>query len=186
MIDVPFPMAQSSGPGQDTERFVRLFLDGQREILRYILALVPGIDDANEILQETAVDLWQKFDRYDPASPFTPWACRFAFFRILKFREQKSRQCKYMSLEAVNLLAAERSEREEILEDRRLALAKCLKRLKDPDRLMIERRYSQQMSVAKIAEVTGRNISTLYKELDRVRRHLAECVNRRLELGSHR
>jgi hypothetical protein len=75
-IDVRFPMAQSTGPGPDTERFVRLFLDGQREILRYILALVPGIDDAQEILQETAVDLWQKFDRYDPAIPFTPWVCR--------------------------------------------------------------------------------------------------------------
>jgi DNA-directed RNA polymerase specialized sigma24 family protein len=76
-IDVQFPMAQLTGPGQDAERFVRLFLDGQREILRYILALLPGIDDAQEILQETTVDLWQKFDRYDPAIPFTPWACRY-------------------------------------------------------------------------------------------------------------
>ncbi len=186
MIDVHFPMAQSPSSGQDTERFVRLFLDGHREILRYILALVPGIDDAQEILQETAVDLWQKFDRYDPASPFTPWACRFAFFRVLKFREQKSRQCKYLSLESIRLLDAERSERDEILEDRRLALATCLKHLNDPERLMIEQRYSRQMSVAQIAEVTGRNISTLYKEFERVRRRLVECVNRRLELGSNR
>jgi RNA polymerase sigma-70 factor (ECF subfamily) len=178
-------MAQPTSPGQDAERFVRLFLDGQREVLRYILALVPDIDDAQEILQETAVDLWKKFDRYDPASPFTPWACRFAFLRVLKFREQKSRQCKYLSLEAIRLLAAERSEKDESLEDRRLALAMCLKHLSDPERQVIEQRYSRQMSVAKIAEVTGRNISTLYKELERVRRRLAECVNRRLELGSH-
>jgi paraquat-inducible protein B len=27
---------------------------------------------------ETAIALWEKFDAYDPAQPFTPWACRFA------------------------------------------------------------------------------------------------------------
>jgi RNA polymerase sigma-70 factor (ECF subfamily) len=178
-------MVQSSSPGQDTARFVRLFVDEQREVLRYILALVPDIDDAHEILQETAVDLWRKFDRYDPACPFAPWACRFAFLRVLKFREQKLRRSKYLSLESITRLAAERSEKDEILEDRRRALAACLKQLSDSERLMVEQHYWREMPVAKIAEVTGRNISTLYKALERVRRRLFECVNRRLELGSN-
>ncbi len=82
-------MAESPIPGQDTERFVRLLTDGQREILRYILALVPDVDDAHEILQDTAVDLWKKFENYDPDSRFVPWACRFAFFHVLKYRERK-------------------------------------------------------------------------------------------------
>jgi RNA polymerase sigma-70 factor, ECF subfamily len=183
-INARFSTVQPHGPGEDTERFVRLFVDGQREVLRYILALVPDIDDAHEILQETAVDLWRKFDRYDPACPFAPWACRFAFLRILKHREQKARRIKYLSLESLTQLAAERSEKEEILEDRRRALAMCLERLSEPDRLMVEQRYSRQMPVARIAELTGRNISTLYKALERVRRRLFECVNRRLEMGS--
>jgi RNA polymerase sigma-70 factor, ECF subfamily len=185
MKDVRFPMTQVPSPGQETERFVRLFFDGQREVLRYILALVSDIDDAHEILQETAIDLWKKFDRYDPACSFVPWACRFAFLRVLKFREQKSRRSKYLSLESITQLAALRSENDEILEDRRRALATCLKQLSDSDRLMVEQRYSRHMPVAAIAEVTGRNMSTLYKALERIRRQLFECVNRRLDLGSH-
>ena len=105
--------------GEDPERFVRLFVEGQREILRYILRLVPDIDDAHEILQETAVDLWRKFDRYDPAFAFAPWACGFAFRRVLKHREQQARRAKYLSIESLNLIAAERSEQDGILEDRR-------------------------------------------------------------------
>ena len=54
--------------GQDPERFVRLFIEEQRAILRYILALVPDVNNANEIFQETAVNLWRKFDR-DTSSP---------------------------------------------------------------------------------------------------------------------
>jgi RNA polymerase sigma-70 factor, ECF subfamily len=178
-------MVSPTVPGEEPERFVRLFVEGQREILRYILALVPNIDDAQEILQETAVDLWRKFDRYDPSFPFAPWACRFAFRRVLKHREQHARPLKYLSIESLTQIAADRSEKEGILEDRRRALETCLQQLRDVDRLMVERRYSRQMSVAQIAGITGRNTSALYKALERIRRGLFECVNRRLQMGSH-
>jgi RNA polymerase sigma-70 factor (ECF subfamily) len=178
-------MVPPIAPGEDPERFVRLFVEGQREILRYILALVPDIDDAHEILQETAVDLWRKFDRYDPAYPFAPWACRFALRCVLKYREQQARRIKCLSLESLTQIAGERTEKEGILEDRRRALEMCLERLSDADRLVVEQRYSRQMSVAKIAGITGQNPSTLYKALERIRRRLFECVNRRLQMGSH-
>jgi len=185
MINARLPMVSPTVSGEDPERFVRLFVEGQREILRYIVALVPDIDDAHEILQETAVDLWRKFDRYDPAFPFAPWACRFAFRRVLKHREQQARRVKYLSIETLAQIAAERSEKGGILEDRRRALETCLQQLCEADRLVVEHRYSQQMSVAQIAEITGRNTSTLYKALERIRRQLFECVNRRLQMGSH-
>jgi RNA polymerase sigma-70 factor (ECF subfamily) len=176
-------MEESSGRGQDTEQFVRLFASGQREILRYILALVPDIDDAHEILQESAVALWKKFDHYDPASPFVPWACRFAIHYVLKYREQRARQGRFLSIEAIDQLAAERLEEDEVLEARRHALTACLKRLSDFERLLVEQRYTHRTTVAQMAEVTGQKVSALYRSLDRVRRLLFECINRRLEVG---
>jgi RNA polymerase sigma-70 factor (ECF subfamily) len=175
------PTIAADGP----ELFVRLFVEGQRQILRYILTLVPDVDDAHEILQETAMDLWRKFDQYDPAFPFAPWACRFALRCVLKHREQRARRLKYLSVESLARVAAEWSEKEEILEDRRRALETCLQQLCEADRLIVEHRYSRQMSVAQIAEITGRNTPALYKALDRIRRRLFECVNRRLQTGSH-
>jgi RNA polymerase sigma-70 factor, ECF subfamily len=177
---VPPPVA-----GEDPERFVRLFVEGEREILRYILRLVPDLDDAREILQETAVDLWRKFDRYDPACAFAPWACGFAFRCVLKHREQQARRAKCLSIESLDLIAAERSEKDGLLEDRRRALERCLQQLRDDDRLVVEHRYARQMSVAEIAGTTGRNTSALYKALERIRRQLLECVNRRLQMGCY-
>jgi RNA polymerase sigma-70 factor (ECF subfamily) len=43
-----------------------------------VSVLVPNLPDAEDIVQQTAVALWEKFDEYDPKLPFTPWACRFA------------------------------------------------------------------------------------------------------------
>jgi RNA polymerase sigma factor (sigma-70 family) len=144
-------MASPIVPGVDPERFVRLFVEGQREILRYILRLVPDIDDAHEILLDTGVDLWRRFDRYDPAFAFVPWACGFAFRRVRKHRGQQARRVKYLSIESLNLIAAERSEKDGILEDRRRTVERCPQQLRDDDRLVVEHRYSRQMSVAKIA-----------------------------------
>jgi RNA polymerase sigma-70 factor, ECF subfamily len=184
-INARLPMVSPTVSGEDPERFVRLFVEGQRQILRYILALVPDIDDAHEILQETAVDLWRKFDRYDAAFPFAPWACRFAFRRVLKYREQQARRVKCLSIESLTQIAAERSEKDGILEDRRRALETCVQQLCEADRLVVEHRYSRQLSVAQIAGITGRHTSALYKALERIRRRLFECVNRRVHMGSH-
>jgi RNA polymerase sigma-70 factor, ECF subfamily len=185
-INARLHIAPPSALGEDPEQFVRLFVEGQREILRYILRLVPDIDDAHEILQDTAVDLWRKFDRYDPALAFAPWACGFAFRRVLKHREQQARRVKYLSIESLTLVAAETSEKDGILDDRRRALERCLEQLPEDDRLVVEYRYRGQMSVAKIAEITGRNTSALYKALERIRARLFECVNRRLQMGCDR
>jgi RNA polymerase sigma factor (sigma-70 family) len=58
--------------------YLRLFLSSEREVFRYVATLVPTPAEAEEIVQQTAVLLWEKFDAYDPEKPFTPWACRFA------------------------------------------------------------------------------------------------------------
>jgi RNA polymerase sigma-70 factor (ECF subfamily) len=176
-------MEKTPGRGQDTERFVRLFAGGQREVLRYILALVPDLDDAHEILQDTAVDLWKKFDEYDPGLAFVPWACRFALHCVLKHREKTTRRSRFLSIETIELLASERLEEDEVLEDRRHALAACMKRLSEAERVLVEQRYAERTTVAEMAKVNRQKVSTLYRSLERVRRRLLQCINQRLELG---
>jgi RNA polymerase sigma factor (sigma-70 family) len=73
------------------QRFLSLFLRSEREIFRYVAALVPNVADAEDIVQQTALALWEKFDAYDPAQPFTPWACRFALNKARQWIERQQR-----------------------------------------------------------------------------------------------
>src|ERR1051326_7370214 len=73
------------------QRFLSLFLRSEREIFRYVAALVPNATDAEDIVQQTAMALWEKFDAYDPALPFTPWACRFALNKTHQWIERHQR-----------------------------------------------------------------------------------------------
>ena len=58
-----------------------MFLASEKELFRYISALVPCVTDAQDLVQQTALALWRKFEAYDPRQPFTPWACRLRSWR---------------------------------------------------------------------------------------------------------
>ena len=73
------------------QRFLSLFLRSEREIFRYVAALVPNVADAEDIVQQTALALWEKFDSYDPDQPFTPWACRLALNKTKQWIERRQR-----------------------------------------------------------------------------------------------
>ena len=75
----------------ERQRFLSLFLRSEKEVFRYVAALVPNMVDAEDIVQQTALALWEKFDAYDPAQPFTPWACRFALNKARRWIERRQR-----------------------------------------------------------------------------------------------
>ena len=78
-------------PAAAQQRFLSLFLRSEREIFRYVAALIPNVADAEDIVQQTALALWEKFDAYDPNQPFTPWACRFALNKARQWIERRQR-----------------------------------------------------------------------------------------------
>lgn len=47
-------------------RFLSLFLRSEREIFRYVAALVPNVTDAEDIVQQTVLALWEKFNMAAP------------------------------------------------------------------------------------------------------------------------
>jgi DNA-directed RNA polymerase specialized sigma24 family protein len=79
-----------SAPANDRGQFLRLFLEAERDIHRYICAILPNPQDARDVLQETALALWEEFDQYDVTRPFVPWAVRFA---LNKARQQLVQHC---------------------------------------------------------------------------------------------
>ena len=56
------------------ERFVR----SHRHVFRYIAAIVPNRDDAEEVFQNTCLKMLEKWRDYDAALPIEPWACGIA------------------------------------------------------------------------------------------------------------
>ena len=73
------PACRSENQSAAQQRFLSLFLRSEREIYRYVAALIPNMADAEDIVQQTAIALWEKFDSYDSTQPFTPLGLPICF-----------------------------------------------------------------------------------------------------------
>jgi RNA polymerase sigma-70 factor, ECF subfamily len=158
------------------QRFLSLFLRSEREIFRYVAALVPNVTDAEDIVQQTAMSLWEKFDAYDPTKPFTPWACRFA---LNKARQWIERRQHWQAL-LENCLAEELTQRRQELQPefelRLKHLEGCLGKLPPAQRSLVEGYYYERASIGTLAERSGRSAAATYKMLQRIRHALQLCV----------
>ncbi len=161
------------------ELLVRLLTRHQDELFRYILALLPHEEDARDVLQETSVALYRKFGEYDPEKPFLAWAYRFAYLEVLKQRERNQRRTRHFSIALLERLAREREEHEPMLQARLQALEQCLQDLPAADRDLIRQRYQGQTRIEEMARRAGASRRTFFRKLDRIRRALLECINRR-------
>ena len=160
------------------EEFVRLLTAHQGAMFRYVLSLVPNEEDARDVLQETTVALYRKFDGYDPTRPFLAWAYQFAYLEVLKHRDRVRHGNRAFRPEVVARLARDREEYEPVLEARAVALEGCLERLPAADRDLIDRRYRRNVRPDELALELGTSRRTLFRNLDRVRKRLMECITR--------
>lgn len=158
--------------------FLRVFLANEREILRYVCVLVPSVTDAQEIVQQTAVVLWEKFDQYDTERPFTPWACRFALNVTRQWIARRQRWKALLESGLAEELASRREQLRSEFDARLVHLNHCLQKLPEDQRNLVEGYYFRQLDAATVSEQAGRTIDAFYKTLQRIRRQLRDCIER--------
>ena len=171
---------QAGDSNEAQQRFLSLFLRSEREIFRYVAALVPNVTDAEDIVQQTAISLWEKFDAYDPSQPFTPWACRFALNKTRQWIERRQRWQALLDDGLAEELAQRRQELLPDFEMRLKHLEGCLGKLPEGQRSLVEGYYYERASVETLAQRSGRSEAATYKTLQRVRQALQVCVEGRI------
>ena len=128
---------QATRAAAQPQRFLSLFLQSEREVFRYVAALVPCVADAEDIVQQTAVALWENFESYDPARPFTPWACRFALNKARQWIERRQRWQALLEGGLAEELMQRREALRPELEVRLRNLEGCLGKLPDDQRSLV-------------------------------------------------
>ena len=175
-------MSSESSPR--TEQLVLLLTRHQEPLFRYIFSLVACEADARDILQETSLALYRKFDAYDATRPFLPWAYRFAYLQVQKHREKAARSpLRFFSEDVMDLLAQDRERMEPELDQRLQLLDGCLGKLTPQDKELVTSRYAMRQSAGEMMQRFAMSRRTLFRNLERLRERLHECVTRQLQSG---
>ena len=172
--------ARDDGLSRQTEDFLQHYGQCQRQLYLFILFLLPNATDAQDVLQETSLVLWEKFAEYDTERSFFAWARGIAHRKVLKHRERKGRQAALFRNPTLQILLRDL---EQYGDDERPmlgALDQCLERLNPADRELIKKRYAPGASVQALAATLGRTPNALSQSLRRIRQALLECITRRM------
>jgi RNA polymerase sigma-70 factor (ECF subfamily) len=157
-----------------------LWVQSQPAIAAYLTANVVDAHHAEDLVQDVAQVVAEKFAEYDRERSFTSWALGIARNRLLKYYRSRARDRLVLSEMALSKLgeALERVEQE--AEDRRIALRTCLDRVAGRRRKVLELRYGENAKVTEIAEKLGMSPDGVSVMLHRIRTILYECVQKQL------
>ena len=166
-----------------SSRFLRAFTTHEPAVRAFIRRLVPTRVDADDVLQEVSIVLWEKFDEFRDGEDFKAWACGIARFKALAWLRDKGRDRLVLSSDVVGLIAEQSVQGESKLERQREALELCLEKLSPAERDLLARAYQPKTKIREVAESSGRSVGGLYQWLHRMRQKLMTCVTRELASG---
>jgi RNA polymerase sigma-70 factor (ECF subfamily) len=170
------------------EDFVRQLQEGNRSAFRPVveacqaeirtLIACHGVSppDVDDIAQATFLHVYQHIGEYQTETNFRAWTRAIAVFKTRAFWEEKRRELRnknqllqYYLLERVPRPPAEGHE------DRAKRLARCLDRLEQRARTLLQKRY-EGVPVTTMARELGRTVPAVKMMLLRIRSQLRDCV----------
>jgi RNA polymerase sigma-70 factor (ECF subfamily) len=159
--------------------FGRLLREAHRELFGFIFAMLQNRADAEDVYQQTTIVLWKKFSDFKPGTNFIGWAIRVAQFEIKDYVKARRRRKVFFSDAILDAIAvAYQAESDDARTGRLEALSRCLDKLTDRDRRLIDKCYTVDRDYAKIAVDEGKTIGSLYQSISRIRKALYQCVQR--------
>lgn len=158
--------------------FFRLYNTVQQMLYSYLLAIVHNHSDAEDLLQETAVVLWDKFDKYQEGTSFDRWAMKIASNNALNFM-RKNRNTKRFFHEAFyEMVSQQAQEDSDSIAERSEAFHFCLNKLPENCRELLSMRYQKDVSIKHISQLTGRSANGLYQSFSRIISAVRECMDK--------
>lgn len=166
--------------------FVGLLARHDQSIRRFVRSLMPSKEGVDDVVQETALECWKKFDDFAPSDPddamneFIRWACVIARYKAMSWQRDKSRDRLVFRETVIERLSESAIDQLDRQEHERKALDRCLGKLDSDQRRLILSVHSSGDSITAIAAETGEKARRLYSRVNGLRKLLLDCVQNRL------
>lgn len=152
----------------------------QAIVSAYLTANVIDLHHAEDLLQETAKAVAEKFSTFDASRPFTPWVLAIARNQLLKYYRTRSRDRLVLSETALASYSGALERVEEESEERRQALRICLEQVRGKSNQVLRMRYEDNLRMKEIGDQLGIAANTVSVMLFRVRAALERCIRKQL------
>ncbi len=168
------------------DKIFLLITKNRSALMAVIVAMTRDFDAAEDIFQDTVLEIIRHADRYQPDREFLPWARGIARNMVRRFYRLKAKNPALMSeeqMEAVADVICAEDDKPEAWEEVRTALQVCLQRLTERNRKIFLLRYGLNLKSSALAERAGAHQASLRTTLMRIRQFLRKCINSNLKVA---
>ncbi len=158
--------------------FLQSLSSHERWLAGYVHTLIPNAADAEDVLQEVKLALWENFSQFEPGTSFAAWSKQVAYYRALAYRQKKAIENKRLTFseECFEILEEHYSDHPQTISEQTKRLSKCLAKLPAKWQTMIALRYKEEFSIKEIALRFELTEAACYKTMSRIRLNLKKCL----------
>ncbi len=169
-------------PEHIEQTFARLLMQAQPALQGYVSSQIPDPLTVEDVLQEVAGVLWEKFEDFELGTNFVAWSISIARYKVLHAKRAYARRRLLLSDELLDRAAAYFSACTLEEDTRRLkALRECVQGLGEHQQGLLQAFYAESRSCIVIAETLGRTPVQVRKQLSRLRQALRRCITKYIE-----
>lgn len=149
-------------PKTQNEAFKKLLLAYQKPLYNQIRNIVLNHDDANDVLQNTFVKIFQNLNKFKGESKLFSWMYRIATNESLTFINQKARNNNTTS-ETINNKIIDNLQADVYFEGDaiQLKLQKAIAVLPEKQQLVFKMKYFEELKYEEISEMLGTSVGAL-------------------------
>lgn len=164
------------------EALLRRFYANQGKIRGYVFSATRDYHATEDILQEVAIVVAKKASTYDAERPALPWFMGIARNQIQRHYRAKGKAANNVSYELLeDFVPLFSSYESEEISERQVALKKCVDKLPEKQKRIMQMRYVEELDCSQISNAIGRSIQGIYGLLKRMKVGLKKCVEFQLQ-----
>jgi RNA polymerase sigma-70 factor (ECF subfamily) len=171
-------------PRPKDDEIVQLIVKHQSALRAFLVSMMPGRPDVEDLMQETSMVIWQKRGDFELGTDFKAWMFSVARYRVMAYwRDIKRHRESVLPEDLLNKLADQAvDEGFEGIDQRYQFLGECIEALRPEDRGLVLRRYLAGAAVRQLAEELGRTSNSVRVSLHRIRAMLRQCIRRKARI----
>ncbi len=156
----------------------------QVPVLGYLVRLTGNLADSRDLLQLTNLTAWEKRSSFEEGTNLVAWMRSIAanHYRNDSRKASKRLTVPLLDTDLEQIVEARHIEREREEVRKRRALQRCMEKLPERQRVVVEGFYLEGDSLETLGERNDRKPNAIAQLLHRARQSLIDCVRR----DSHR
>jgi RNA polymerase sigma-70 factor len=153
--------------------------ENRAKIMSVILAMVRDFEVAEDLFQETVLQILEVSDRFDPAKEFVPWACGIARNMVRRYWRRQKTKLSSRAQELLDDLAQIVVDEgdTDVWRKEQAALRRCLEKVPERTRTLFVLRYGHNCKGQELAQRAQFHAGSIRTTLARLRQQLRQCID---------